>query len=148
MQRSKRRRDQNACDVYDRANSVRLLRSMQGCLIWKVVAALAVAGLAIWVFAPGLLAAAPPLLVVVACPLSMLFMMHGKVNMYDAAGKSPLSDDEALDDLRQRVERALADQEQLVRQLSALRRRDGAATRQTKRAVASGRVPTPHAVRR
>ncbi|MBM2810448.1 MAG: hypothetical protein HW416_1207 [Chloroflexi bacterium] len=47
------------------------------CLNWKVVAALGMVGLAIWVIAPGLIWAAAPLLVLAACPLSMLFMMRG-----------------------------------------------------------------------
>ncbi len=44
------------------------------CLNWKVVAGLAALGLAIWVVAPGLVAAALPLLLLAACPLSMLLM--------------------------------------------------------------------------
>ncbi len=45
------------------------------CLNWKVLAALAAAGLVMWGLAPGLAAAALPLLVLAACPLSMLVMM-------------------------------------------------------------------------
>ncbi len=47
------------------------------CLNWKAVAGLAVVGLGIWALAPGMWAAALPVLVVLACPLSMLFMMRG-----------------------------------------------------------------------
>jgi hypothetical protein len=47
------------------------------CLNWNVVAGLAVLGLGIWVVAPNLVWAALPVLVVLACPLSMLFMMRG-----------------------------------------------------------------------
>jgi Protein of unknown function (DUF2933) len=47
------------------------------CLNWNVVAGLAVLGLGIWVIAPNLAWAALPVLVVLACPLSMLFMMRG-----------------------------------------------------------------------
>src|SRR6266487_1630768 len=55
-------------------------RAMGGfhlCLNWKVIAGLAVLGLGIWVVAPNLVWAALPVLVVLACPLSMLFMMRG-----------------------------------------------------------------------
>ena len=55
-------------------------RSMGGfhiCLNWRVVAGLAVVGLGTWVVAPNLVWAAVPVLVVLACPLSMLFMMRG-----------------------------------------------------------------------
>ncbi len=46
------------------------------CLNWKVIGALAAAGVGIYVFAPGWAAAALPLLIVAACPLSMLLMMR------------------------------------------------------------------------
>ena len=55
-------------------------RSMGGlhlCLNWKVVAGLAVVGLGVWVVAPNLVWATVPVLVVLACPLSMLLMMRG-----------------------------------------------------------------------
>src|SRR5207249_8449136 len=47
------------------------------CLNWKVVAGLAVVGLGVWVIAPNLVWAAVPVLVVLACPFSMLLMMRG-----------------------------------------------------------------------
>ena len=47
------------------------------CLNWKVIAGLAVLGVGVWLWAPDLAAAALPLLLVVACPLSMLLMMRG-----------------------------------------------------------------------
>ena len=52
-----------------------------GCLNWKVIAALAAAGLGIYVLAPGVAAAALPLLIVAACPLSMLLMMRAMGSM-------------------------------------------------------------------
>jgi Protein of unknown function (DUF2933) len=47
------------------------------CLNWKVIAGLAVVGLGVWVFEPGLMHAVLPLLIAAICPLSMLFMMRG-----------------------------------------------------------------------
>jgi hypothetical protein len=47
------------------------------CLNWKVVAGLAVVGVIVWAVAPQLLLGAIPLLIVAACPLSMLLMMRG-----------------------------------------------------------------------
>jgi hypothetical protein len=44
---------------------------------WKVIAALAGVGVGVAIVAPGALAAAVPLLVVMICPLSMLMMMGG-----------------------------------------------------------------------
>lgn len=46
------------------------------CFNWKVFAALGAVGLALWAVAPGLAAAALPLLVLAACPLSMILMMR------------------------------------------------------------------------
>ena len=47
------------------------------CLNWKVVAGLVVVGVIVWIVAPQVLLGAIPLLIVAACPLSMLFMMRG-----------------------------------------------------------------------
>lgn len=47
------------------------------CFNWKVLAGLAGVGLAVWVVAPNLVGAALPLLLVAACPLSMLLMGRG-----------------------------------------------------------------------
>ena len=47
------------------------------CLNWKVVAGLAAVGLGTWVLAPNLFSVALPLLIVLACPISMLLMMRG-----------------------------------------------------------------------
>ncbi|MDP9388081.1 MAG: DUF2933 domain-containing protein [Actinomycetota bacterium] len=49
---------------------------MKMCINWKVVGALALAGLAVFAVAPNLVGAALPLLVLAACPLSMLVMMR------------------------------------------------------------------------
>ncbi len=54
-----------------------LLSMLFMCLNWKVVAGLAVVGLIVGVVAPRLLLGAIPLLILAACPLSMLFMMGG-----------------------------------------------------------------------
>ena len=47
------------------------------CFNWKVIAGLAGVGLAVWVLAPNLVGVALPLLLVAACPLSMLLMGRG-----------------------------------------------------------------------
>lgn len=48
------------------------------CLNWQVVAALATAAVALWVLAPNLVGVAVPLLLLAACPISMLVMMSRK----------------------------------------------------------------------
>ena len=59
------------------ASQKRSMRGFHLCLNWNVVVGLAVLGLGIWVVAPNLVWAALPVLVVLACPLSILFMMRG-----------------------------------------------------------------------
>lgn len=54
------------------------------CINWKVVGGLAVAGLVVWMVAPNLVASALPLLLVAACPLSMLFMGKSMMGGQDA----------------------------------------------------------------
>jgi len=51
------------------------------CLNWKVLAGLVAVGVGVWAMAPNLIGAAVPLLLVAACPLSMLFMMRGMGDM-------------------------------------------------------------------
>jgi len=54
-----------------------LLSHLGICLNWKVVGGLAAAGVLLWVAVPGVFTAAVPILLVLACPLSMLLMMRG-----------------------------------------------------------------------
>ncbi|MHB8576415.1 MAG: heavy metal-binding domain-containing protein [Dehalococcoidia bacterium] len=55
--------------------------NMKMCLNWKVIGGLAVVGAGIWILDPKLIAAAFPLLLLAACPLSMLLMMGGMGKM-------------------------------------------------------------------
>lgn len=48
---------------------------LRACYDWRVLTALAALGIGIYFVVPGLVAAALPLLVLAACPLSMLLMM-------------------------------------------------------------------------
>ncbi len=59
------------------------------CLNWRVVAGLAVVGVIVLVVAPQFLWAALPLLIVAACPLSMLFMMRGMAASRSQASSQP-----------------------------------------------------------
>ena len=51
------------------------MNMLKMCLNWKVLAGLAAVALGIYALAPGAFAAAAPLLLLAACPLSMLVMM-------------------------------------------------------------------------
>ena len=46
------------------------------CLNWKVLTGISVAGVGVWFFAPTSLGAALPVLVALACPVSMFLMMR------------------------------------------------------------------------
>ena len=69
------------------------MRMFGMCLNWKVVAGLAVVGLGIWAVAPNIFAAAGPVLLVLACPLSMVFMMRGMRGMHGGQGTSGMQGD-------------------------------------------------------
>ena len=79
------------------------------CLNKKVIAGLAVAAVGIYLLAPGLFGAALPLLILSACPLSMLLMM--RMMSRPAQGpsadttSSPVDRDAELTELRAEVER-------------------------------------------
>jgi hypothetical protein len=47
------------------------------CLDWKVLAVLGLIGVGLWMVAPAAIGAILPLLLLAACPLSMLLMMRG-----------------------------------------------------------------------
>lgn len=53
------------------------------CLDKRVIGGVALTAAAVWWLAPGLLAAALPLLVLAICPLSMLFMMKAMNGMQE-----------------------------------------------------------------
>lgn len=59
------------------------------CLNWKVIAAVAAIGIVVYALAPAAVAAAVPLLIVAACPLSMLLMMRA---MGSRSGGTPERD--------------------------------------------------------
>ncbi len=88
------------------------------CLNWKVVAGLAVVGLLVLVVAPQFIWAALPLLLVAACPLSMLFMMRG---MQGGGSQSPtVTHSETVPELGSRLSRLQAEQEAIARQIAEL----------------------------
>ena len=97
---------------------------VQMCLNWKVLVGLAIMGLAVWVVAPRLVLAALPLLLVVACPLSMLVMigrMRGgqpaQANHSLTAGRTS---DEQVTELRARLLNVQAEQEVIARQIAEI----------------------------
>ncbi len=95
-----------------------ILKMLFMCLNWKVVAGLGVVGLIVWVVAPQFVWAALPVLLVAACPLSMLFMMRG---MQHGGSQSPpvgSTQDEPLTELHSRLLSVQAEQEALAKQIA------------------------------
>jgi hypothetical protein len=60
------------------------MKMLKMCLNWKVLAGLAAMGVGVYLVAPDLVLAALPILLLTACPLSMLLMMWG---MHHAQGQ-------------------------------------------------------------
>ena len=83
------------------------------CLNWKVLGGLAVAGLGIVLFAPGLFGRALPILLLAACPISMLVMM---ATMKRPTTPAPASDD--IDALQAQLAQLTDQQEQVKQQLA------------------------------
>lgn len=75
------------------------------CINKKVVASLAIVALGIYLFAPSLVAAALPLLILAACPLSMVLMMRMMSRSDDKSDGSPArtDTDDELTQLRSEV---------------------------------------------
>lgn len=71
------------------------------CLNWKVVAGLAVVALIVGIVAPQFLLGAIPLLILAACPLSMLLMLAGMRGSRETQSASPLSPSHSEDPTRE-----------------------------------------------
>ncbi len=107
------------------------------CFNWKVVAGLAVVGAGVGAVKPDLIGAALPLLLVAACPLSMLFMMRGmgggqcasqpqrsgeaqRPTAVRGVALSGRTRDEALADLKARATDLQGRQQEIVRAIARL----------------------------
>lgn len=80
------------------------------CFDKRVIAALAATALAIFLFAPNIFGAALPLLVIAACPLSMLLMMRTMSGSKEGSScpmgnPTTSSEDDEIAELRAEVER-------------------------------------------
>jgi len=59
---------------------------LRACFDWRVLSGLAALGVAVYLVAPSLIAAAIPILLLAACPLSMLLMMKAMRGQQPSAG--------------------------------------------------------------
>ena len=104
---------------------------LRACFDWRVLTGLAVLGIGIYLVAPGLIAAAIPLLLLAVCPLSMLLMMKAMGGQQPGSGAElpmeRIGADRAAA-LRQELLDLGTRQEQVAGDLRAIEqiRRDGA----------------------
>ena len=106
----------------------------KSCLNWKVIGGLVLVAVGLWIVAPGVAARALPLLLVAACPLSMLLMLGGMAGMgkkmSGAATAPPVGNgtpalvgpggSEQLSTLQARLQDLAAQQDEVARQLAEL----------------------------
>lgn len=97
-----------------------LLKMLFMCLNSKVIAGLAVVALVVVIVAPQYIWAALPLLLVAACPLSMLFMMRGMGNESNPSPAPGVPHDAQLPELQSRLSSFQAEQEAITRQTAEL----------------------------
>ncbi len=109
---------QPLADRHESSKRASLLKMLFMCLNWKVVAGLAVVALAVVVVAPQYIWAALPLLIVVACPLSMLFMMRGMHGMNNSSPAPGIPHDAHLPELQSRLSSLQAEQEVIASQIA------------------------------
>lgn len=81
------------------------------CLNWKVLAALAALGAVIYALAPGLAATAVPLLLLAACPLSMVLMMRAMGSMRSCKDQRGSGDLDEVARLRAELEALRAERQ-------------------------------------
>ena len=65
------------------------MKILRACYDWRVLLALGAIAIGIYLVAPGLVAAALPLLVLAACPLSMLLMMKATGRQHETPTEAP-----------------------------------------------------------
>jgi uncharacterized protein YlxW (UPF0749 family) len=110
------------------------------CFDWKVLAGLAAVGVGIAFLAPKLALGALPLLLLAACPLSMLLMMATMNGMGERSATSTrrqlkgttassvLSREEQLAQLRKQLQNLQQQQEVIARQINALEQNERQST--------------------
>jgi hypothetical protein len=115
------------------------------CLNRKVLGALAAVGLGLWVVAPGAFGLALPVLIMAACPISMLLMMRGRQGGQCATGEAEINQpastelgrQERLAELRASLGTTEAEHEAIAREIAKLETGPPAGERESA-AVAQG----------
>ena len=99
------------------------MKMLKMCLNPKVLAVLAAAGVGIYLFAPGLLAEVVPILLLAACPLSMLLMMWGMQHTQGQGQQTPQEPEGGLT-REERIAQLHRQQAALADQIEALEREE------------------------
>ena len=90
------------------------------CFNWKVLAGLAVVVAAVLMIRPGLLVVAVPLALLLACPLSCLFMMRGmrgrqaEQSSFEASADQSPADEQGVAKLREELTALRAEYAQTI----------------------------------
>ena len=98
------------------------------CFNWKVIAGLSAVGVGVWVVAPNLIGVALPLLLVLACPISMFFMMRGmgggqcatRPGQEQQAALAGLTRDEQLVELKAQLAKLQGQQQAIASEIGGL----------------------------
>jgi hypothetical protein len=99
------------------------MKLLKACLNPKVLASLAAVGVGVYLFAPGLLAEAVPILLLAACPLSMLLMMWGMQHTQGPGQQTPQEPHVGLT-REERIARLQAQQAALADRIGELEREE------------------------
>jgi hypothetical protein len=99
------------------------MKMLKLCLNPKVLAGLVAVGVATYLIAPNLIAAALPILLLAACPLSMLLMMWSMQHTQGQEKQTPQEPDVGLT-REERIARLRSQQAALADQIEALERDD------------------------
>jgi hypothetical protein len=104
------------------------MKIVRMCLNWKVLAALAAVGVGVWAVAPNLISGLLPVLLVAACPLSMLVMMRGmqgdrgetRSEQESRSASASGTKDRRLAELKAELSNVRGHQEAIARQIAQL----------------------------
>ena len=99
------------------------MKMLKMCLNPKVLAGLAAVGVGIYLVAPDLVLAALPILLLVACPLSMLLMMWSMQHTH-GQGQQPPQEPDGEHTHEERIAQLRAQQAALADQIGALEERE------------------------
>ncbi len=99
------------------------MKMLKMCLNWKVLAGLAAVGVGLYLVAPDLVLAALPILLLAACPISMVLMMWGMQHAQGHGQQTPQEPDVGLA-REERIARLRTQQAALADQLGALEREE------------------------